>query len=114
MTYTEFKNTYKALLKKYPEISGLYGTENIYKITETKTEYDKVGSRWKETEKTEKETTIEFYYNVFDTVPFFKNLGGYERVEMEYTIAGYIPTVSTSISPDKEKKVIRKYTVERR
>ena len=36
MTYTEFKNTYKALLKKYPEISGLYGTENIYKIMETK------------------------------------------------------------------------------
>lgn len=36
MTYTEFKNTYKALLKKYPEISELYGTENRYKITETK------------------------------------------------------------------------------
>lgn len=36
MTYTEFKNTYNALLKKYPEISELYGTENRYKITETK------------------------------------------------------------------------------
>lgn len=30
MTYSEFRNTYKTLLKKYPEISGLYGTENIY------------------------------------------------------------------------------------
>lgn len=114
MTYTEFKNTYKALLKKYPEISELYGTENIYKITETKTKYDKVGSRWKEIEKIEKETIAEFYCNVFDAVPFFRNLGGYERVEMGYTIAGYIPTVSTSISPDKETKVIRKYTIERR
>jgi len=113
MTYTEFRNTYKALLKKYPEISELYGTENRYKIMETKTEYNKVGSRWKETEKTEKETTIEFYCNVFDAVPFFKNLGGYERVEMEYTIAGYIPIISTSISPDRGKKVVRKYTIER-
>lgn len=114
MTYTEFKNTYKALLKKYPEISGLYGTENIYKITETKTEYNKVGSRWKETEKTEKETSVEFYCNVFNAVPFFKNLGGDERVEMTYTIAGYIPIVSISISPDKETKIVRKYTFERR
>ena len=113
MTYTEFRNTYKALLKKYPEISGLYGTENMYKIMETKTEYDKVGSRWKETEKTKKETSVKFYCNVLDAVPFFKNLGGYERVEMSYTIAGYIPTISTSISPDRKKKVIREYTIKR-
>ena len=108
--------------KTVAEIASKYGVsgsdidEVVSRIIskQTKTEYNKVGSRWKETEKTEKETTIEFYCNVFDAVPFFKNLGGYERVEMKYTIAGYIPIISTSISRDKEKKVIRKYIIERR
>ena len=111
MTYTEFKNTYKTLLKKYPEISGLY--ETTLKIGETKIEYEKVGSRWKEISKEENIVDEKHYLNMFDAVSFFRDLGGYERVKMGYTIAGYIPITSISISPDKKKKIVREYSFSR-
>lgn len=36
MTYTEFKNTYKALLKKYPEISGFMELKTYIKSRKQK------------------------------------------------------------------------------
>lgn len=108
MTYQEFRNTYKNLLKKYPEISNLFG--DGYKITLTKIEYYKIGSQWKEKERNSKQVPFEHYCNVFDAVWFFKNLGGYERTEKGYTIAGYLPTEQTSISPDRTQKSVYKFT----
>lgn len=108
ISYEEFRNTYKTLLKKYYEISNLYG--NNYKITLTKTEFCKIGSRWKETKKETKEVDYIHYCNVFDAVYFFKNLGGYERTNTAYTIAGHIPTEQISISPSREKKSVYHFT----
>ena len=51
----------------------------------------------------------ENYANIFNSIEFFKNLGGYEKVTKTYTINGYIPTMLTSISPDKQTKIIRKF-----
>ena len=77
MTYQEFRNTYKNLLKKHCEISNLF--EAGYIIEMEKTEYLKIGSKWKENAKITKEVDYIHYCNVFDAVYFFKNLGGYER-----------------------------------
>ena len=111
MTYQEFRNTYKNLLKKHQDVSNLF--EAGYIIEMTKTEYIKIGSRWKETNKTIKNVDYEHYCNVFDAVQFFRNLGGYERTEKRYTIAGYIPTEQISISPDKTKKSVYSFYIHR-
>ena len=50
------------------------------------------------------------YEWIFDSVKFFRNLGGFERITKTYTCEGYIPTRLTSINPDKTKKVIRYFT----
>lgn len=112
MTYQEFKETYKKVIKKYPETTNLYN--NTYKIIETITNFEKVGSRWIETNKKESEIDYTYYFNVFDAVQFFRNLGGYERVTTSYTIGGYIPTQVISISPERTQKTIRHYTIERK
>ena len=51
--------------------------------------------------------------NIISSIPFFRNLGGSERVTKGYTIAGFIPVELSSISPDKETKIVRKFKVER-
>ena len=112
MTYQEFKNTYKNIIKKYPETTNLYN--NAYKIIETITNFDKVGNRWKETDKKESEIDYIYYFNVFDAVPFFRNLGGTEKINLSYTFAGHIPDEVISISPNRTMKTIRTYQIERK
>ena len=111
MTYQEFRNTYKNLLKKHCEISNLY--EAGYIIEMTKTEYYKIGTQWKEYKKEVKEVDYIHYCNIFDSIQFFKNLGGYEKTEKSYTCAGYIPTTQTSISPDRTKKSVYSFYIHR-
>ncbi len=111
MTYQDFRNTYKNLLKKYCWISNIFEAGYIIEMTETR--YKKIGSRWKETESNTKNVDYEIYCNVFDAVQFFRNLGGYEKVTCGYTIAGYIPTENISISPDRTTKVTRKFFIHR-
>ena len=111
MTYQEFRNTYKNLLKKHCEISNLF--EAGYIIEMEKTEYLKIGSKWKENAKITKEVDYIHYCNVFDSVYFFKNLGGYERTIKGYTFAGYIPIEQISISPDKTKKSVYSFYIHR-
>ena len=106
MSYDEFKKTYKWALKQYPDASYLFGNDKI-KITMTTTNYEKSGSRFVETDKDTKDITWEQYFNVIDATPFFKNLGGTERITKSYTKAGYIPTRITSVSPDRNKKTVR-------
>ena len=110
MTYSEFRKTYRDMLKKYP------GTGNIYRedMQETigtciKTTYTKRGSRWIETEKERAEFTRANYCNCVDAVPFFRALGGYEKVETGYTYKGFLPVQINSISPDKKQKIVRTF-----
>jgi len=111
MTYNEFKNTYKWMLKKFPSISSIFGYE--IKATCIIENYTKIGSKWSLTEtKTDNNISNEYYYNVIDAIPFFRNLGGYEGIEKKYTKYGYIPYKINSISPDKKQKTVRTFILE--
>ena len=50
---------------------------------------------------------------IISSIPFFRDLGGSERVTKGYTIAGYIPVELSSISPSRETKIVRSFKVER-
>lgn len=105
MTYQEAKKTYKAMFKKYPGMLEAFG----YNPTMTEVSFIKSGNKWIETEREERIVDSEVYYNVVSAVPFFRNLGGYERVSMSYTCAGYLPVEVVSISPDRTKKTVRTF-----
>ena len=90
--------------------SKVYFGEN-FGMMMTKTKFKKVGSKWVETEKKEKEISQEHYNNIVDAKNFMKNLGGYERHEKNYTYIGYIVTRINSISPDKKDKLLYEFTV---
>lgn len=110
MNYKEFRQTYKTSLKKYPDIDTLFCyLEDDSAITETITHYTKKGGRWIETETKKALIPARYYYNVLDAVPFFKNLGGYERIETNYTKYGLIPARVTSINPSRDEKTVRSY-----
>lgn len=109
MSYIEFTKKFHRTLKRYPGMECTYNPHYAYEVTTTK--YYKVGSKWHE--KTE-EKTVEtvpgnYYMNMIDAIPFFRNLGGSERVAMGYTLAGYIPVQLSSISPDGTEKIVRKF-----
>ena len=91
---------------------------SYYKITMIETTFEKTesGKSWRKKPINEvtKEIQFEEYFNYLSSVEFFKNLGGYERVEKFYTYAGYIPCRLTSISPNKETKIIRVFKIERK
>lgn len=105
MTYQEAKKTYKALFKKYPGMLEAFG----YNPTMTEVSFIKSGSKWIETERRVRFVDAETYYNVFSAIPFFRNLGGFERVSMSYTRAGYLPVEVVSISPDRTQKTVRTF-----
>jgi hypothetical protein len=44
-----------------------------------------------------------------DTCKWFRRLGGSETKQMNYTYLGYVCTKLTSISPDRQTKIIREY-----
>ena len=68
---------------------------------------------WELQSATEEEITGEQYKNATsdDTIRFFRRLGGSETVTRGYTAAGYIITKIVSISPDRQKKTVRDYTI---
>ena len=82
-----------------------------FSMVMVKTEFKKVGSKWVEANKEEKEITQECYNNIVNAKNFMKNLGGYERHEKSYTYIGYIVTRINSISPDKKDKSLYEFTV---
>lgn len=47
--------------------------------------------------------------NSTETCRFFRNLGGYEKVDCSYTSRGYLPIRLISINPDRTIKIIREY-----
>ena len=109
MPYIEFRKKFHRTLKAYPGMECAYNPHYTYRVETTK--YYKVGTKWHE--KTE-EKTVEtvpghYYMNIIDAIPFFRNLGGSERVQMGYTLAGYIPVQLSSISPNGTEKIVRKF-----
>lgn len=56
-----------------------------------------------------KEITEKQHYLYFDSVKFFRKLGGKESITNSYTCNGYLGTKLISTSPDKQTKVIREF-----
>ena len=108
MTYKEFKNIYKWIIKQCPDITSLYGVEGVT-IKRIETRFTKRGNRWIEIETTTEEITPEYYLNTVDAVPFFRSLGGHERLIKAYTKYGLIPVEVQSTRPDGKEKITRRF-----
>ena len=96
--------------------STLRGLEN-YKITLITKRYEKTssGKSWKKNpvETNEEVITPKKFELIISSIPFFRDLGGSERVTKGYTVAGYIPVELSSISPERKTKIVRSFKVER-
>lgn len=112
MSYSEFQNEYAWSLKKYPDVSHLFGSP--YSYTLNTVDYEKQGGRWVEVDNQTETINLEQYMNIIDATPFFKNIGGIEKVKQSAVVGpGYIPTEIESISPTRDAKTIRKFTIKR-
>lgn len=107
MTYREFRETYKYMIKNYPMTAELWQDNPEKNITLTTVRFMKVGTQWKETERKTEKVDFITYANIFDAIPFFKGLGGREIVSKSYTSKGYIPTELNSINPTRTEKTLR-------
>ena len=96
--------------------SVLKGLEQ-YKITLTTERYERTssGKSWKKNpvETNEEVISPKKFELIISSIPFFRDLGGSERVTKGYTVAGYIPVELSSISPSRETKIVRSFKVER-
>ena len=96
--------------------STLRGLEN-YKITLITKRYERTssGKSWKKNpvETNEEVISPKKFELIISSIPFFRDLGGSERVTKGYTIAGYIPVELSSISPERKTKIVRTFKVER-
>ena len=96
--------------------STLRGLEN-YKITLITKKYERTssGKSWRKNpvETDEEVISPKKFELIISSIPFFRDLGGSERVTKGYTIAGYIPVELSSISPNRETKIVRSFKVER-
>lgn len=113
MTYQEIKNTYRWTMKHYP---GAESMTTPHRLDETigtvaTTRYAKQGSRWVETSAETEDLTPRFYLNSIDAVPFFRGLGGKERVTCGYTYRGYMPIEVLSTSPDGQQRIRREFNI---
>jgi hypothetical protein len=111
MTYTEFKKTYRWSCKTYQNTQSLC-CENMDAVIGTcsTATYEKRGRRWVMTKHENQEPiSVSYYMNSLDAVPFFRNLGGREKVDLSYTKLGYLPVQISSISPDRQTKIVRRF-----
>ena len=74
---------------------------------------EKQGSRWVTTETETKTISKSYYNNIVDekAIRFFRNLGGIETVQRNYTKMGYIPVRILSTSPNRETRIIRTFEI---
>ena len=89
----------------------------MFKITMTKiNEVKKEGTKtvWIKDSKASEVLTRQQYDNCtnYETIAFFRRIGGSETVTRNYTTFGYVPTKIVSTSPDKQKRTIREFTFE--
>lgn len=105
-SFKELKETYSWAFKQYPDVSSVIGYKNI---GFEQINYTKQGSKWVEGEKESGNVDWEFYLNTIDAVPFFKNMGGKEKLDVKYTKVGKVPFQVTSINPDGTEKIVRTF-----
>ncbi len=108
MNYLEFKKTYKYSCKHWPDVTAVY-EETRFAPRMVTTHQEKRGSRWITTGEDVKVINWEYYMNIIDALPFFRGLGGTERVETSFTRWGKLPDKITSTSPDRESRTIREF-----
>jgi hypothetical protein len=112
MTYKEFREKYPFASKKW-RVDGLLAYWSDLVIKATKTEQKKMGTtNWHTTRCEADDVSVEFYLNAIEAVPFFRGIGGYERVECDYTRYGYVPVKVYSVSPDKQDRKIYEFKFE--
>lgn len=63
-------------------------------------------------EETTENITQEQAHNIVDACRFFRNLGGSETLQKNYTKYGYLPSRLISKSPDRKTKVERTFSYE--
>jgi hypothetical protein len=91
-------------------------TDGSYLITYTTETYGrtKSGKGWKSKPDEVKTEVVnaQFYTNYVQSIPFFNNFGfgAYCRATRNYTVAGYLPVVITTVSPGREVKRVTKFT----
>lgn len=108
MTYSELYKNYRSVLKTYPGIGNLCEIPGIIGKCET-VKYERRGNSWKEVSRKTENMTSDFYLNCVTAIPFFRSLGGSERVERGYCMRGYLPLQISSISPDGTMKTKRNF-----
>ena len=86
MNFKEFRKQYAWTLKKYPGTMELYyGNFDVSLIGTVTTEnYEKRGNKWFLVSTERNDVSPAYYFNTVDAVPFFRNLGGYEKVTCGY------------------------------
>ena len=113
MTYQEFREKYTWTLRNYNGTHELFNSDFygalIGKVTKSK--YEKNGAKWRLISEEREDVTPAYYFNTVDAVPWFRNAGGHERVSCGYCVRGYVPLEVASISPDKEQKVVFKFSL---
>ena len=105
---------YKWTLKNYPGTSTLFYTDSSYTFRIEIVTYERPvkNSKWIETARKIELIDNRFYFNTIESTPFMRTIGGYEKIELNYTKFGYIPVKVVSISPDKVKKIERRFIFE--
>lgn len=81
-------------------------------ITLTQTTYIKdpnTKTTYVEVEKDTKEIFENEYKLYFDSVSFYRRLGGKETITKSYTCNGYKGTKLISTSPDRQTKIVREF-----
>lgn len=111
MNYKEFKKKYSWTLSNYHGTDALYvgdfNTTLIGKVVIEK--YEKSGNRWKLVSTMREDVTPAYYFNTIEAVPFFRNLGGKERISCGNCVRGNVPLVVSSIDPWNTTKTVRKF-----
>lgn len=111
MNYQEFINRrdYKYIRANYPGAVYAFTDSPAADIKLITEHYTRRGGRWLLVDTDTEYIPYEFYINTIGAVPFFRNLGGYERVTTAYTPRGYMPIQIDSIAPDRAEKTRRRF-----
>jgi len=101
MNFTEIVNRYPKEFKKAGVNANILGDlDRNYEITESVTE---LNGR-KVVFSTTNTINAEYYANSISAIGWFK-----DRVTRSYTMAGYIATRLSALSPDKKTRIVREY-----
>ena len=111
MNYFDFRKTYAWTLKQYPGTRELYQDNFCFAVIgKVKTErFEKRGKKWEIVSTETEKCTPYYYFNTVDAIPFFRRLGGNERISCGYCVRGYVPLQIVSTSPDKLSKTVRTF-----